>query len=127
MNRCYTSLLVVIRLISLHVCCQSRGFDDYNPQIYPDSLVDFGQCRLTEPSLVCDPNHLLNEQHGVDGNITQCPCFYDIPGILLLHTATQNVLFNTQCVCNTSCVLKTRGYTISIAVLNDIRGSGNKK
>lgn len=54
-----------------------------------------------------------------------------ILGILLLHEATQKVLFNTQCVCNSishsTCIHKTRGYPISVAVLDKIRGSSYKK
>ncbi|KAI6182079.1 hypothetical protein M3Y97_00341600 [Aphelenchoides bicaudatus] len=114
MQRCLLELLG----LGLIVLCYAneKGFSDYNHQVYPDSLTDFGLCRLTEPSLVCDPNELLNPVNLKDG-------------VILLHEATQHVLFNTECVCNSvtygTCVHKTRGYPISVVILNKIRS--NKK
>lgn len=62
-------LVPLFLLISLVEAATEKGFPDYNPQVYPDSQLDFGICRLVEPSLVCDPNSLLNEHNGEDGNL----------------------------------------------------------
>lgn len=45
------------------------GFPSYTPDSYPDSLKDLRACRapLNSPSLVCDPNHILNDVDNREG------------------------------------------------------------
>lgn len=62
-----------------------------------------------------------------DGRLNNLSCL----GIILLHEATQKVLFNTECVCGSingaNCLHKTRGYPISVVVLKKIRSSPSKR
>jgi hypothetical protein len=51
------------------------GYDTYTPYTYPDSLKDFKQCRqyplkTIDPSLACDPNHILNDIDSKEGIIS---------------------------------------------------------
>lgn len=68
MRQCLIGVLFVLVLDG----ASDKGFADYNPQVYPDSQIDFGLCRLTEPSFACDPNALLNTVDGEDGKNLCC-------------------------------------------------------
>jgi hypothetical protein len=118
-------LILFVGLLAVE-SATDKGFPDYNPQVYPDSQIDFGLCRLIEPSLVCDPNALLNPVDGQDGEELKLINNLFCLGVIMLHEATQRILFNTKCVCDAltygTCIHKTRGYPISVAVLFKVRG-----
>ncbi|KAI1728338.1 modulator of levamisole receptor-1 domain-containing protein [Ditylenchus destructor] len=99
--------------ILLQVICVE--FENYNPDTYPDSKWDWTLCRMPGPSLVCDPNQLLN------------PTKYGIDGGLALHQALERIQKLTKCNCGSDSESvgfcdtdNPRGYTISIAVLRKI-------
>lgn len=91
------------------------GSDTYTPVTYPNSLRDFRLCRVMDPSLACDPNHILND---IDGK----------EGIEMLHRDLSMLQETTNCSCTPednslgSCNYpKSQGYTVSVAVLNKVR------
>lgn len=59
------SSFIIVSLLS--VVLADLGYPDYTPDTYPDSQRDLRACRVPDPSLVCDPNAILNDVDNKEG------------------------------------------------------------
>ena len=55
-------ILTPIFVVSLFCGVNSHvTVDEYTAETYPDSELDWEQCGLAKPGLVCDPNNVLSD------------------------------------------------------------------